>query len=509
MTIEHPSAAFTSTQRILITVAVMLAAIIEVLDMTIVNVSLPQMMGSLSATSDQISWVLTSYIVSAGIFMPLTGFFVIRLGRKRLLLACIAGFLISSVLCGLAVNLFQMVLFRTLQGIFGAALVPLSQFIMQDTFPPEEQGKAMAIWGMGIMAAPVLGPTLGGYITEFLQWRWVFFINIPVCIIAFLLTSRVIAETPIRNDRIDWLGMGLLFVSIGCLQLFLDRGNSEDWFESPVITTLVIIFIITFIGLLIRCVKVAYPIVHLRLFRDRNFALATLLSLAFGVSIFSVLSLQSLMLEHIMSYNALTTGVLMAPRGIASFFGMGLVANLVNRFDARKIAGAGFSIIALGVYLMTYFSLETSQSLIIWTSAIQGFGMGIFFVALSTIAFNTLQHTDIAEASGLFSFARNLGTSIGISIFSTLLVRETQINWNRLSGHINPYNPNFHHFAATLGKTGYEPATLQLLAYQVEKQASMIAFIDSYWAVTLMMLLSIPLLMLMTKTKAKQGVIGH
>jgi len=496
-----PSTALSRGQRTVLTLAVMLVAIIEVLDMTIVNVALPPMMGSLSANSDQITWVLTSYIVSAAIFMPLTGFLVARLGRKRLLLLNIMGFLLTSVLCGLAVNLLQMVVFRTLQGIFGAALVPLSQLILNGAYPAEKRGQAMAIWGMGIMAAPVLGPTLGGYITDSLNWRWIFYLNVPVCLLAFFLCLRVVSETPTQKQKIDWLGMFLMATGIGCLQIFLDRGNGENWFESKQITAYCIICLFCLGLFILRGLKKSDNIINLRIFADRNFSSSCLLITAYCASFFGIIALQSLMLENLMNYPTVTAGELMAPRGIASFFSMALVANLISRIDPRKIIALGLLLSLLGTYAMTYFSLNSSTWFIVWTSIVQGFGMGMFFVPLSTVAFNSLPKQQAAEASGLFSFGRSLGQSIGISIYSTILSRENQTNWNRLVGHVNEFNPHFQAWLAKVQTLLPKPAIWQVLTGQISKQAGMIAFIDCYFAASLTILASFLLLLIMDKPK--------
>lgn len=505
-TFDNPNA-LSSTQRLLITIAVMLVAIIEVLDMTIVNVALPPMMGSLGANSEQITWVLTSYIVSAAIFMPLTGFLVNRLGRKRLLLLNIIGFLISSMLCGMSVNLLQIIVFRTLQGIFGASLVPLSQLILGAVYPPEKRGQAMAIWGMGIMAAPVLGPTLGGYITESLTWRWIFYINAPVCLIAFFLCLRVITESPTQKQRIDWLGMGLMTVGVGCLQIFLDRGNGENWFESKQIIAYFITTLVALTLFIYRGVKNPHNIIKLQLFTDRNFATSCLMMTAYCASFFGIIALQSLMLENLMGYPTVTAGELMAPRGIASFFSMAAVAKLITRIDPRKIIAFGLALSVIGTYAMVYFSLESSVSFIIWTSAVQGFGMGMFFVPLSTIAFATLPRQDAAEAAGLFSFGRSIGQSIGISIYSTILSRENQINWNRLAGHANEFNANFQAWKAKVSMILPDSTLWQVLAGQVSKQAGMISFIDCYWAATVSVIAMFIFLPLMDRPKKTQAAL--
>lgn len=490
---------YTGITRWLVTLTVILVAVVEVLDMTIVNVSLPNMMGALGADNEQITWVLTSYVVSAAICMPLTGFLVNRIGQKKLLLVNIIGFLIASTLCGLSTSLMEMVIFRVMQGVFGAALVPLSQIILRETFTAEEQGKAMAIWGIGIMVAPVLGPTLGGYITEALNWRWVFYINIPVCAIAFLLAWQLIKENPTRQDKIDWLGLFLMALGIGCLQIFLDRGNQEDWFNSKEILTLFIFWTVS-LGLFIwRGSRINDNIINLRLFLDRNFFSGCLLMMLYSVGIFGIITIQPLLLEGYMHYSTSASGIIMAPRGLATAIGMMMVASLIKKYDARYIAGTGLFISALGTWLMSSHTLNASIFYMMWTTSVQGFGMGLFFVPLSVIAFSTLPKTAIAEAAGIFSFSRNLGISIGVSILSTLISRETQANWNRLGGHINVYNPNLTYWLNHQHWNLHDPLTLGTLQEQLAGQAAVIAFNDVFWLVAITFFALIPLIFMLKK----------
>lgn len=494
-------------KRWLITLTVMLVTVLEVLDMTIVNVSLPHMMGSLGADTDQITWVLTSYIVSSAILMPLTGFLVNRFGRKKLLLINIIGFLISSVLCGASVNLSQIVCFRTLQGVFGASLVPLSQFILRDTFPPAEQGKAMAIWGIGIMTGPILGPTIGGYITEILNWRWIFYINIPVCIIAWIMTQKLIEETPTKKQYIDWLGMFLMSCGVGCLQLFLDRGNMEDWFESKTIVALAIACVISLSVFIIRGLRKPDNIINLHLFKDRNFSSATLMMTLFCLALFSSIALNPIMLENLMGYPTQTAGWLMAPRGLASAIGMALVAQIITRYDARWIILSGVLLSAYGTYLMSKIDLTMSMSSFIISSSIQGFGMGLFFVPLSIIALSTLSKDDTAEGSGLFSFGRSIGSSIGISVMTTILSRKTQLSVNQLGAHINPFNPQLKMWLSTHGLNIHNPLTLSQLKGTIQQQASMLGFLNAYWITALIFVAMIPLIFILDKPDpAKQSL---
>lgn len=492
----------TQQQKRLITLTVMLVAIIEVLDMTIVNVALPPMMGSLNANSEEITWVLTSYIVSAAVFMPLTGVLIERLGQKRLLLFNIVGFLISSMLCGLATSLEEMILFRTLQGVFGASLVPLSQFILRNTYRKDEQGKAMAIWGMGIMAAPVLGPTLGGYITDVLNWRWVFYINLPICLLAFMLTLNVIDETKRQTKHIDWFGALLMATGIGSLQLFLDQGNAKDWFNSNLICGFFISFIIFISWFIARGLNNKNNIINLHLFKDSTFSVSTLMILIFSATLLGTISIQPMMLENLMHYPTKTAGMIMAPRGIASAITMAVVAKLINRTSPRRIILTGLFFSLLGTYFMTQFKLQTPMSVIMWVGVIQGIGMGLFFVPLSTIAFTTLKQSETGEAAGLFSFGRSLGSSIGISIMSTVISEQTQTNWNQLGTHINPYNANLKQWLLSHQLSLDNPVALHLLANHVEQHASLNAFIDSYFLGCFSFVILVPFLFFLQRKKS-------
>lgn len=513
-----------------ITATIMLVAIIEVLDMTIVNVALPDMMGSLGANTDQITWVLTSYIVSAAIFMPLTGLLVKRLGRKRLLLVNIVGFLISSMLCGMSVNLAEMVTFRTLQGIFGASLVPISQFVLRDTFPPREQGVAMAIWGMGIMSAPVLGPTLGGYIVDHWNWRWVFYINLPVCVVAYFMSVALIQETERHKTPIDWWGVALMAAGIGALQLFLDRGNTVDWFESSSTWWLTITFIFALSWFFWRCLRVPNPVINLYLFKDRNFALSVFLIMFFVMMVFGQLTLSPLMLQTVYNYPSNTAGLMMAPRGLASMVAMAIAGRLMSKYDIRAFIFCGVIFAAWGTYEMSVFSSEMSIDHYVIGSLLQGFGLGLYFVPIATLSMSNLPSSSVPEASGLFSFSRSLGTSIGISVMTTMLTRSTQANWNTLGGHINAMNGNLQlwlqraHYSNSIhvppsalaamssGSGNFynavpryfslnSPSTYQVLATQLTQQAKLISFNNIAWFAAITLLLVLPLVFLLRRPR--------
>ncbi len=509
MSIQNFEQNITPWQRWGVTITVMLVTIIEVLDITIVNVSLPQMMGQLGADSDQITWVLTAYIVSSAIVMPLTGFLVARFGRKRLLMTNIIGFLISSMLCGLSASLAQIVFFRTLQGIFGASLVPLSQYILGDVFEKKDRAKAMAIWGIGVMIAPVIGPTLGGYITSIMSWRWVFYINVPVCIVAFFLCVQFIQETPKKSMKVDWLGLVLMVVGIGCLQIFLDRGNTSDWFNSKLIVLLCIACVFALIAFVIRNFSRTDNVVNLRLLKNRNFMAATVMLTMFGIGM-SVIAVMPIMLEHLMGYTAKMAGVFMAPRAILSALGMVFASVLAKRIDLRWSIFIGVVITAYSTYLMCQYNLQLSFAAMVWPTLFQGLGCGLFFVPLSTIALSSLSEADMAEGAGLFNFGRNIGMSIGISILSTLITRETQINWNRLAGHIYVSRDAFKHWLAVKQLIITSPHAIQKVAIEVAKQGSMIAFVDAYWFVTISFILMLPLILIMRKTRPQnKSVMMH
>lgn len=484
-----------------ITLTIMLVAVIEMLDATIVNVSLPNMMGALNANVDEITWVLTSYIVSAAIVMPLTGFLVSRLGRRRLLLINIMGFMISSMLCGIANNLPEIVFFRILQGIFGAPLVPLSQFILRDTFPKKEQGMAMAIWGIGIMAAPILGPTMGGFITQHLSWRWVFYINLPVCGIAYFMTKYLIKETPTEQKPIDWSGMIFMIMGIGALQILLDRGNSVGWFQSPSITWLFIAAVIGFTGFIWRSLTIENPVVNLKVFRDRNFCVSTWLVMLFVMMLLGQVILSPLMLQTLLNYPSTTAGLAMAPRGIASIFAMAIVGRLIAFVDSRWLISFGILCGLYGTHLMANMNLEMGYRPYLVGSIFQGVGIGFFFVPLSTLSLANLKPSEIAGAAGIWGLSRNLGQSIGISILATVLSRMTQVNWNTLGQYINAYNIHFTQWQQTTGHDWHDPVTMQILAQQLQAQSQMIAFNDVAWLASLALALSLPFVLLLQQPK--------
>ena len=484
-------------RRLYITLAVMSATVMQVLDTTIVNVALPHMAGELGASNDSISWVLTSYIVASSIFMPLTGYLSDRFGRRRYLMISIAGFVFASALCGLSNTLAEMVLFRCLQGLFGASLVPLSQSIMLDNYPSNERGKAMAIWGMGVMVAPVLGPTLGGYLTEIINWRWTFFINIPVGIVSFLLAMKHVPDTEIKQRPMDWLGLVLLAFGIGAMQLVLDRGNQADWFDSSSIRVFSVIAVAGF-GLFIAnsINSKKQTLFDLRVFTDRNFVAASILSAAMGLSLYGGMLLQPMMLENLLGYPAMDTGLAMMPRGLASMFSMMLVGKLSGKVNPKMMIAFGIIVSIIGSYLMTGFNLNISGASLMVPLLLQGLGIGFIFAPLSAIAFSTLPRELATEGAGIYSLIRSLGASIGISLVTTYFARNTQASWDHLRGFVQPFNPALMNYLAPLHLKP-DGAGLAVIAQQVNLQAQMSGLIAAFWLITASFVVMVPLLLLL------------
>ena len=484
--------------RWLVVVAVMLTTVMVILDMTIVNVAMPHMMGALGATADQVTWVLTSYIVAEAIVIPLTGFLAGRLGRRHLLLAAISGFVFFSALCGQAGSLAEMVLFRLLQGAFGAVVIPISQAVLVDLFPGEERGKGMALWGIGIMMGPVLGPSLGGLITEYLNWRMVFYINLPVGLLNLVLVAMVIAPAAGRRASVDWIGALAMAVGIGSLQLVLDRGNQENWWDSRLIVILTVVSVLALMLFFRRSWQRDDSVVHLRLLRDNSLRMASLIIGAFGLGMFGTIALQPILMEDLLGYPAATTGLIMAPRGLGSAVGMLLVARLITRFDPRYLIGTGLVLSATTTFIMSHYNLGISPGWLIWPGLLQGLGMGMIFVPLTTLAYQTLPRQSVDQAAGIFNLARTIGSSAGISIAATVLTRSTQVHWSHLGGFINPYNPALNAWLQTQGMTLADPQAPAILAQELLRQASMLAFVDTFRMIAWSFVLLAPLLLLIS-----------
>ena len=470
------------------------------LDSTIANVALPHMQGSVAASADQITWVLTSYIVAAAIMTPLTGWLAGRIGRKRLMLASIIGFTIASGLCGLSTSLGELVGFRLLQGIFGAALIPMSQAILLDINPPERHGPAMAIWGMGAILGPIIGPALGGYLTDNFDWRWVFYINLPVGIVAFSGLLLFLTEAKSSHaQRLDLLGFALLALAIASLQIMLDRGQQKDWFSSWEICIEATAAVTFFYLFIVHTLTADEPFIDLALFRDRNFVSSSILGFFIGVLIFSVLALLPPMLEGLMGYPVVLTGLVTAPRGLGTMVSMIVVGRLIERVDARLLVATGIAVAAYSTYRMSGFTLGMDESLVISSGFIQGIGTGLIFVPLSTIAFSSLDSRLRNEGAAMFTLVRNIGSAIGISVLQAMTIRNADTVHSRLVEGVRPDNPMLQ--KAMPGVDFTLPSTLAKLNAEVTRQASMVSYTDAYHALFITTLIVAPLILFMSPPK--------
>jgi DHA2 family multidrug resistance protein len=485
----------------IVTISVMLATIMQALDSTIANVALPHMQGSLAATQDQMAWVLTSYIVAAAIAIPLTGWLAGYAGRKLVFLVSIVGFTVASILCGIAETLPEMVLFRLFQGICGAALVPLSQAILFDINTQENFGKAMAVWGVGVTVGPILGPALGGYLTDNYNWRWVFYINVPIGIVAFLGLYFFLPESPTHKSKFDFFGFLTLSLGVGALQMMLDRGELKDWFSSTEIIIEATLAALGFYLFIIHTLTFKEPFLNPKLFKDRNFMVGNILIFVIGIVLFATLALIPPMLQNQLNYPVLTAGLVTAPRGAGTMAAMFIVGRLIGHIDSRVIMGAGLLTTAYSLYIMTSYSLLTDMEAIISAGLIQGFGIGLAYVPLSTVAFSELPSTLRNEGTALFNLMRNLGNSIGISIVEALLTQNTQILHEVLGQHLIPYNITANVAYAVNHIDLSNPSGIASLNGMVTNQAMMIAYIDDYQLMMIMTLCVLPLLLFLNAPK--------
>lgn len=505
MNVQAATADRKPLHRGLITVSIMLATIMQALDTTIANVALPHMQGTLSATSDQISWVLTSYIVAAAIMTPPTGILAARFGRKRIFAFSVAGFTIASMLCGIAQSLPEMILFRLLQGVFGASLVPLSQSVLLDINPKERHGQAMAIWGMGVMLGPILGPTLGGWLTEYYDWRWVFFINVPIGIAAFAGMMTFLPETAIdKTRRFDWFGFTALSLAIGAMQMTLDRGESQDWFSSGEIiieALLAGVALYMFLAHILTTRK--HPFLDPAMFRDRNYSFCLIFIFVIGIILLATMALLPPYLQGLMGYPVITTGLVLAPRGIGTMVAMMLVGRLMGRVDARGLILFGLLLTAYTLWQTSRFNLEVPTSMIVHVGILQGFGMGFVFVPLSALAYATLDPKYRNDATSIFSLMRNIGSSVGIAIMIALATRYTQVNHAELGAKLTTFNPVINAASDSLQTaTGIDNTGMAaILNGEVTRQAAAISYLNDFHLMMYVVLASLPLLLMMKPPK--------
>jgi MFS transporter, DHA2 family, multidrug resistance protein len=497
----------------IIAVVVTMATFMEVLDTSIANVSLPHIAGSLSAGTDESTWVLTSYLVSNAIVLPLSGWISSIIGRKRFYMSCVAIFTISSLLCGLAPNLGMLIFFRVLQGAGGGGLQPSEQSILADTFPPAKRGMAFAVYGLAVVMAPAIGPTLGGWITDNFTWRWIFLLNIPIGILSLLLTQRLIHDPPnmIRKKlselRVDYVGLGFVALGLGTLQVVLDKGQRDDWFESHFILTLAIVAAASLIFVIFWEWHHKDPVIDLHLFRNRTFASANLMMFMLGFALLGSTLLLPLFMQTMLGYTAERAGMALSPGGFAIMLMMPVVGFLLSRWDARKLMVFGLLVLGFSLFHMTSFNLEVDFSTVMWARTMQAIGMAFLFVPINTMAYAYLPKDKNNAASGLMNLARNIGGSVGISVVTTLLDRRAQVHQVFLSGHLSASNPALRNtLAAASAAMGGTVNTTQkayaMVQNMVVRQSTMLAYIDNFWLLGIAIFCMVPLAFFMKRAKS-------
>src|ERR1700733_9059088 len=492
--------------RGLITMLVLLAAMMQTLDTTIVNVALPYVQGSVATSPDQIDWVLTAYIPAAAIMTPPTGFLVARFGLKRLFRVSTLGFTFASMLCGLADSLTQIVLFRILQGAFGAAMIPLSQTVLLSIYPKERHGFAMALFGLGVVVGPVLGPVLGGWLTQDYTWRYVFYINGPLGIIAFLGMMMFLPETPRSGpQKFDWFGFSTLSLAIGAFQILLDRGEIKDWFGSSEIVVEALVAGSAFYLFLVHTFTVERPFIRPALFRDRNLSAGVIFSVVAFITLYASLALQPPYLQDLMNYPVLTAGLVMGPRGVGTMIGTIVVGRFVGKVDTRVLLGIGLGFSAWAFYDMTGWTPDVSAQEIIITGLLQGAGFGILFVPMSAVTLSTLSPEDRADGASIFSLSRSIGSSVGISVFSALLTTITEVNHADISAYVTPVNRGFEDPTVTQFLSPLTAAGRAALDALVTQQAQVIAYIDDYKLLLIATLALFALLVIFKKSGGSAG----
>jgi DHA2 family multidrug resistance protein len=505
----------------LIAAAVMLATFMEVLDTSVANVALPHIAGNLSATPEESTWVLTSYLVSNAIILPATNWLSRYFGRKRFLIFCIVIFTLSSALCGAAASLGMLIFARILQGAGGGALQPIAQSVLLESFPPEKRGSAMAVFGMGIVVAPIIGPTLGGWITDNYSWRWIFYINVPVGILAVMMANAFVEDPPyIKNQkpgRIDYIGFGLMALGLAALQLVLDKGQEEDWFSSSFITLTTVFAVLALIAFVVWELRSPEPIVNLRILGNRNFAVGTMLMTVMGIVLYGTIALLPLFLQTLLGYPAVQSGMAVSPRGIGSIISMIIIGRLIGKIDSRYLIMFGFTVLAYSTYLFSDINLEISMGSIVWPSIISGLAMGFVFVPLTTTAMGTLANEQMGNASGVFNLMRNTGGSIGIAAVTTFLARGAQTHLAQMIPNLSPYNPIFQQrlqqMQYGLGARSGSPIAATQQAYgaiygTAVKQAMVLSYIDNFRLLAFMCVFCVPAALLFKRVKARKGPVA-
>ncbi len=501
----------------LISASVMFGTFMEVLDTTVVNVSLPHIAGSLSSSIYESTWALTSYLVANAIILPMTGWLANFFGRKRLLITAVVGFTTGSALCGVSTTLTMLIVFRIVQGATGGLLQPLSQAVMLESFPPEDRGKAMAFWGVGIVVAPMLGPVLGGWLTDNYSWRWVFYINIPIGILSIIMVSLFVFDPPyIRriSARVDYWGIGMLAVGIGALQIVLDKGQQEDWFGSDLIRWFTAVSVVTIAALIIRELKTRHPIVDLRVLKERTYATGVFLMTMLGVVLYGSLVLLPIWLQTLLGYPALQAGIALAPRGLGSFIAMPLVGAAIGRFDPRKMLAFGVVGASLTLFQLSWLNLNAGYWDVFWPQFWQGIALSLLFVPLTTVTMDPIPRERMGNATSLFNLMRNIGGSMGIALATTYQERSAQRYISVLGTHVTPYNEQarqtFENLRNAFIARGEDITTATQQAYRalfgmVQRQAQMLAFLDTFRLMGIIFLALVPLLLLLRRPRAGRG----
>ena len=503
----------------LITITVMLPAIMEIIDTSVANVALPHMQGSLNAGTDEVTWVLTSYLVANAVVLPMTGWLSRVFGRKRFLMTCIVLFTLASLLCGAAPNLAALIFFRILQGAAGGALIPISQAILMETFPPNQRGMAMAIFGVGAMFGPIVGPALGGWITDNMSWRWIFYINLPIGIIAMIMCAFFIFDPDYLRQKakaikIDYWGLFLLVASMGSLQIVLDKGQQEDWFNSSFIITFSMITVLSLIALIRVELTHEHPIINLRLFKNVSFSAGNLIMFVVGFALYSSIMLIPLFLQTLMGYSATNAGMVMAPGGVATLLTMPLIGAALAKRDGRKIVFFGLLLGATSMFIMQGLNLQGAFWDYTWPRIVLGFGLAMIFVPLTTVTLASISREEMGNATGMFNLLRNIGGSVGIAMAATLLTRNQQFYQTNLVAHINPYNPvwqaRFESIKQVLISKGVAVSqadtTALAMAYgEVRRQAGALAFNHVFFVIGLAFLVVMPLLFLLKRPSHSEG----
>ncbi len=507
----------------LIAITVMLATFMEVLDTSVANVALPHIAGNLASTTEEATWVLTAYLVANAIVLPMSGWFSSLFGRKRFYMTCVMLFTISSALCGLAPSLGWLIFFRILQGLGGGALQPTSQAIMRESFPPQKQGMAMAMYGMGVVFAPVIGPTLGGWITDNYSWHWIFLINIPVGILSLFMTSMLVHDPPYlkrtslkQGARIDFVGLGLLATGLGFLEIALDEGQRKDWFSSNLIIAASVIAVVGLVGVVLWELRQKDPVVDFRLLKERNFAVSTLNMFVLGFVLYGSTTAMPLFLQSLMGYTAMQSGMALSPGGVVIMVMMPIVGLALSKFQAKWLIIFGLLVSAGGLLMMTNFTLQIGFRDAVIARMVQSAGLAFLFVPINTIAFNMIAKEKTSYATGLINLARNIGGSMGIAIITTMLSRRSQFHQQVLVSHLTPYDSSYQSMLQGLTSSLIQKGVNAVQAAEqaqgmiygmLQRQAAMLAFIDIFWVLAMTFLALVPLVFVMKRIKPHKGAV--